>query len=137
ERVVLARGHLLQRRRVDDHVDAARREREPVEAADVAEEEAQARIVQLLLQLVLLQLVAAVDADGRRLMLIEQRPDECGAERPGAARDEDDLSLQLRACHGAHCSDGPATLLACRSRTGARRSTTTTSTRSSRHFAET
>ena len=64
EGVVLADGHVLERRGVDDHVSTLDGAPQPVAIANVTDEEAQPRIVELALHLRLLELVAAEDADG-------------------------------------------------------------------------
>ena len=46
ERVVLARGHLLERGGVDDHVDAARGDAQAVAVAHVAEQQRSAVVVE-------------------------------------------------------------------------------------------
>jgi hypothetical protein len=95
ERVVLAGRHLLQRRGVDDQIDAARGADQAVAVAHVAEEEAQAALPGIArLQLRLLELVPAEDADHARVVLGEQRLDARLAERAGAAGDEDGLAAE-------------------------------------------
>ena len=89
ERVVLAGLDVLQRRAVEDDVDPVHRPVEPVAVADVADEEADvAPVVQPLALVELLRLVAAEDPDDRRVALQEPL-DEPGADRAGAAGDED------------------------------------------------
>jgi hypothetical protein len=79
---------------VEDDVDPVHRPAEPVAVADVADEEADvAPVVQALALVELLGLVPAEDPDDRRVVLQEPL-DEPGADRAGAARDEDSRAAE-------------------------------------------
>ena len=92
ERVVLADRDVLERGRVDDDVDAFHRAPQTLRVADVADEEPQLRIAVRRIELrhlVLLEFVARIDDDASNVRIaLEDGPDECLAERTGAAGDE-------------------------------------------------
>jgi hypothetical protein len=82
---------------VEDDVDPVHRPVEPVAVADVADEEADvAPVLQPLALVELLRLVPAEDPDDRRIAL-EEPLDEPGADRAGAARDEDSRAAERSA----------------------------------------
>ena len=95
ERVVLADRHVLQRGGVDDHVGALDGATQPVAIADVTDEEAEPRVVELPLHLGLLELVAAEDADGGRIPLRERGAREMLAERARAPGQQDGPPLEM------------------------------------------
>jgi len=79
---------------VEDDVDPVHRPVEPVAVADVADEEADVTpVVQALALVELLRLVPAEDPDDRRVVL-QEPVDEPGADRAGAARDEDSRAAE-------------------------------------------
>jgi hypothetical protein len=79
---------------VEDDVDPVHRPVEPVPIPDVADEEADvAPVVQALALVELLRLVPAEDPDDRRIVLQEPL-DEPGADRAGAAGDEDSRAAE-------------------------------------------
>ena len=93
ERVVFGRGHLLERRRVNDDVDALERAPEAVAIAHVAEKETQARIVrEPPRHLALLHLVAAEHDEPLRVRVLQRDRHELLAERSGATGDEHGLA---------------------------------------------
>ena len=95
ERVVLRRRHLLQGGGVNDHVDVLKRAVQPIAIADVAEEEAQPRVVaELLGHLRLLHLVAAQDDQLLRVRVLEDDLGEAFPERAGAAGDQNGLAVK-------------------------------------------
>ena len=86
-RVELTGGNLLERRRVEDIVDAAGRVQDAREVAHVADVELQLRIVVLLAHVVLLLLVTAENADLRDAG-VEEALQHCVAERTGATSNQ-------------------------------------------------
>ena len=88
-------GHVLQRGGVDDDVSALDGTAQAVAVADVADEEAQPRIVELALHLRLLELIAAEDADGRRVPLRERGAREVLAEGARASGQQDGPALEM------------------------------------------
>src|SRR6266545_299019 len=117
ERVVLAGGDLLQRRRVEHDVHAVHGAQEPLAVAHVADEEAQRRIAEARHHLRLLQLVAAEDAQPPRPVPGEHDLHELVAEGSGAARDEDG---RLPPGHGSFRGDRHDPLAATSRPAGAR-----------------
>ena len=95
ERVVLADRHVFQGGRVDDHIGALDGAAQPIPIAHVADEEAKPRVVELPLHVGLLQLVAAEDADGRGIPLLERGTREMLAEGAGAPRQQDGPALEM------------------------------------------
>src|ERR1022692_205236 len=84
--VRLARGYLLQRRRVDDHIDSHHGTPQAVQIAHVADEIAETGIVESTHpHFVLFQFVAAKDDQALRIVLAKEDLRALPSERPGAA----------------------------------------------------
>ena len=125
DRVVLGDVHVLHRGGVHDDVDAVEGAHQALAIAHIADEVAHARVAQLLLHHDVLLLVAREDDHLRGLVRREQPPRERLAERASAARDQDDLAVEVGRgveerlhgvghrgafCHGprALASEGPS-----------------------------
>ncbi len=81
---------------MDHDLDAAAGLDEARQVAYVAEQVAHARVVsERAAAVVLLELVAAVDAHGGRVVIAQQPPDEGRSEGAGRAGYQDDLPLDL------------------------------------------
>jgi len=84
---------------VDDIVDVAHGEFEPVAVAHVADEIAHERILlhrEQLLHFILLEFVARKDHQPARLVALDHQLDEMLAEGAGATGDEDGLLVQVQ-----------------------------------------
>ena len=101
--IVLAGRDLLQGGGVDHDIDAAHRPPHAVDVADVAEEVAEAGMIEAAGEhLVLLQLVAAEDDDLAGMVVAEEDFDALLAEGTGSAGNQDRTLLPKLSVHGTH-----------------------------------
>lgn len=102
-RIVLRGGNLLERRGVDDEIDALHGQRKPRSVADIAEKIAHHRRRKLLLHLKLLQLIPGIDDEPPGLVTIEHGAYEGLSEGAGASCDEDRFGLEHKMCPLVFC----------------------------------
>src|SRR4029077_2441625 len=95
ERVVLADGHVFERRGMNDHVGASDRAAQPLAVADVADEKAKALIVDLSLHLGLLELVTAEYPDRSWIPLRKGGAGEMLTERTCSSCHQDGSPLEI------------------------------------------